>query len=161
MKTSIVKDKSYRFALEIIRFGRRLREEREYEIAGQLLRAGTSIGANVEEALVAVSRADFVAKMAIASKEARETNYWLRLLRDSKTLPAEVVSPMLERAEELLRMLTAIVKTIQTKKTTKNSKLRTKNYCPQGRVTVNVDPLSGSLSTWMVPPSSSVNCLTM
>ena len=116
MKTSIVKDKSYRFALEIIRFGRRHREEREYEIAGQLLRAGTSIGANVEEALAAVSRADFVAKMAIASKEARETNYWLRLLRDSKTLPSEVVNPMLERAEELLRMLTAIVKTVQTKK---------------------------------------------
>ena len=122
MRTSIVKEKSYRFALDIIRFGRRLREEKEYEIAGQLLRAGTSIGANVEEALAGVSRADFVAKMAIASKEARETNYWLRLLRDSRTLPSDLVNPMLEKAEELLRILTAIVKTAQTKR-----QLKTKN----------------------------------
>ncbi len=116
MKPSIVKDKSYRFALETIRFGRRLREEKEYEIAGQLLRAGTSIGANVEEALAGVSRADFVAKMAIASKEAREAHYWLRLVHDSKVLPTDVTNPMLERADELLRILTAIVKTAQTRK---------------------------------------------
>lgn len=116
MKASIVKNKSYTFALEIIRFGRRLREQREYEMAGQILRAGTSIGANVEEALAGVSRADFVAKMAIASKEAREVHYWLRLLRDSGILPSDSINPVLEKAEELLRILTAIVKTTQSKK---------------------------------------------
>jgi four helix bundle protein len=124
MRTSIVKDKSYEFALRVIRLGRRLREEREYEIASQLLKAGTSIGANVEEALAGVSHADFVAKMAIASKEARETHYWLRLIRDSKAAPADRVAPMLKEAEELLRILTAIVKTAQTKN---NSKLKTNN----------------------------------
>lgn len=62
--------------------------------------------------------------MAIASKEARETHYWLRLLRDSKAVPADWVTPMLKEAEELLRILTAIVKTAQTKN---NSKLKTNN----------------------------------
>lgn len=124
MKSSIVKDKSYMFALEIIRLARRLRKGHEYEIAGQLLDAGTSIGANVEEALAGVSRADFVAKMAIASKEARETHYWLRLVRDSKTLAPELVNPTLKQAEELLRILTAIVKTTQNRN---NLKLRTQN----------------------------------
>jgi four helix bundle protein len=83
--------------------------------AGQVLRSGTSIGSNVEEALAGVSRADFVAKMAIASKEARETNYWLRLLRDSKTVPEPKLASLLEESLELVRILTAIVKTGQTR----------------------------------------------
>jgi len=70
MKKSLVKDKSYRFALEIIRLAQGLREQREFELARQVLRAGTSIGANVEESLAGVSRRDFVAKMGIVSKEA-------------------------------------------------------------------------------------------
>lgn len=106
-----MKDKSYRFALEIIQLVRSLRRQKEFEIAGQLLRAGTSIGANVEEALAGVSRADFVAEMAIASKEARETHYWLRLLRDSETVSNTQIDSTIKQAEELLRMLTAIVKT--------------------------------------------------
>lgn len=127
MKTSIVKDKSYNFALRVIHLARRLREEKEYEIAGQILRAGTGIGANIEEALAGISRADFVAKMGIASKEARETYYWLRLLRDSKTVTPDLINSMIEDAEELLRILTAIVKTGQEKKITHNSKLKTKD----------------------------------
>ena len=79
MKQSIVKEKSYSFALRIVALSRWLRERKEFEFAGQLFRSGTSIGANVEEALAGVSKADFVAKMAISSKESRETNYWLRL----------------------------------------------------------------------------------
>ena len=86
MKESIIKEKSYAFALQIIGLARWVRERKEYEFASQVLRAGTGIGANVEEALAGVSRADFIAKMAVASKEARETHYWLRLLRDSKSL---------------------------------------------------------------------------
>ncbi|HEX3857626.1 MAG TPA: four helix bundle protein [Verrucomicrobiae bacterium] len=84
MKSSVVREKSYAFALRIITLARWLKEQKEFEIAGQILRSGTAIGANVEEALAGISRADFVAKMSIASKEARETRYWLRLLRDSK-----------------------------------------------------------------------------
>ncbi|MFH0794973.1 MAG: four helix bundle protein [bacterium] len=113
MKDSIVKDKSFAFALRIIKLAQWLREHKEYEIASQVLRAGTSIGANVEEGLAAVSRADFIAKMSIASKEARETHYWLRLLRDSKTIPFEKIKSLLEEAEELIRLLMAIVKTAQ------------------------------------------------
>ena len=113
MKKSIIKEKSYLFALRIIVLARWLRGQREFEIGGQVLRAGTSIGSNVEEALAGVSRADFVAKMAISSKEARETHYWLRLLRDSKTVPAARITPLLEQSLELVRILTAIVKTGQ------------------------------------------------
>ena len=116
MKTSIVGDKSYQFALKIIALSRRLREQREFEIARQILRSGTSIGANIEEALAAVSRAEFTAKIAIASKEARETRYWLRLIRDSETITNSVVSPLMKDVDELIRMLTAIVKTAQTKR---------------------------------------------
>ena len=120
---SIVKERSYEFALRIVPLARWLRERKEYELASQVLRSGTSIGANVEEALAGVSRADFVAKMAIASKEARETHYWLRLLRDSKTVPDDRIVPLLDEAGQLVRIITAIVKTSQLK--TKNSKLKT------------------------------------
>lgn len=113
MKESIIKDKSYAFALRIIGLARWLRERKEYELASQVLRAGTGIGANVEEALAGVSRADFVAKMAVASKEARETHYWLRLLRDSETVPTEKVRSLIDECLELVRILTAIVRTGQ------------------------------------------------
>ena len=120
MKESIVKDKSYAFALRVITLARSLRERKEYELASQLLRAGTSIGANVEEALAGISRPDFIAKMGIASKEARETHYWLRLLHDSKIVPSGRIVALIQEAEELCRILTAIVKTSRH-----NSKLKT------------------------------------
>lgn len=116
MAKSIVKEKSYAFALNVIQLARVLREQREYELANQVLRARTSIGANVEEALAGISRPDFIAKMGLASKEARETYYWLRLLRDSKIVPSEQIAPLMEESEELLRILSAIVKTSQQHK---------------------------------------------
>jgi len=112
-------EKSYAFALNVIQLVRALRKQHEFEIASQLLRCGTSIGANVEEAQCGVSRADFAAKMGIASKEARETHYWLRLVRDSQTLSRDQVQPRLKEAEELIRILTAIVKTSQKSRTPK------------------------------------------
>lgn len=112
-KRNVVLEKSYAFALRVVALARLLRRDKEFEIAAQVLRAGTSIGANVEEAQAAHSRPDFVAKMSIAAKEARETHYWLRLLRDSKTGPADQVATMLHEADELIRLLTAIVKTGQ------------------------------------------------
>ncbi len=115
MKESIVKHKSYEFALRIVVLVRWLRKQREFEFAGQVFRAGTSIGANVEEAQAGLSRADFVAKMGIASKEARETNYWLRLLRDSETVGTARITPLVNESLELVRILTSIVKTGQGK----------------------------------------------
>jgi four helix bundle protein len=114
MKSSIVKDKSYTFALRVITLAKWLREQKEFAIAAQVLRSGTSIGSNVEEGLAGISRADFVAKMSIASKEARETHYWLRLLRDSRIVPESKIAPLETESLELIRILTAIVKTCQS-----------------------------------------------
>jgi len=111
MSSIRIRERSYRFALQIVRFCRGLRAEREYDLARQLLKAGTSIGANVEEASAAQSRADFLSKMAIASKEARESRYWLRLITDSSLAPQEKTSPLLSEVEALVNILTAIVKT--------------------------------------------------
>jgi four helix bundle protein len=112
MKRSLVKEKSYAFALKAIEAYRGLVAGKERVLSKQMLRAATSIGANVE-ALAGQSRADFVSKMAIASKEARETNYWLRLLRDSKLLEERSAKELLMMSDEVLRMLTSIVKTTQ------------------------------------------------
>lgn len=103
--------KSYSFAVAIVGFVRALRVAREFELASQVLRSGTSIGANIEEAQAASSRRDFVVKMTIAAKEARETRYWLRLVRDAGVAPAATVTPLVRRNEELIRLLTAIIKT--------------------------------------------------
>jgi len=125
MKSSIVQEKSYAFALRIITLVKWLREQREFEIARQILRSGTAIGSNVEEGLAGISRADFIAKMSIAFKEARETCYWLRLLRDSKIVPDSKSKSLEVESLELIRILTAIVKTSQSNSS--NLKLKTKN----------------------------------
>jgi four helix bundle protein len=85
--------------------------EKEYELSSQLWRSGTSIGANVEEAQAGQIRADFMAKMAIASKESRETLYWLRLADKGKIISAAEIAPVREQCERIVRILTAIVKT--------------------------------------------------
>jgi four helix bundle protein len=110
MKESIIQRRSFDFALEVIRICRALQEQREYVISKQLMRSGTSIGANVEEATAGQSRRDFLAKMAIACKEARETRYWIRLLQESKISNNDFSKP-LQEIEEIIRILTSIVKT--------------------------------------------------
>jgi four helix bundle protein len=109
-----LRDKSYAFALAVVRQVRQLRQQgMGYELTSQLLRSATSGGANVEEANAGQSRKDFVAKLAIARKEANEARYWLRLLRDAEILETITVSRLIEDCEELIRMLTASVKTAQ------------------------------------------------
>ena len=110
MAESVIQKKSFEFALEVIRLYRQLQEQHEYVLSKQLLRSGTSIGANVEEASAGQSRKDFLMKMSIASKEARETKYWLRLLQESKIANVSV-SNELNHIDELIRILTSIVKT--------------------------------------------------
>ena len=109
-----VKQKSYAFALQVVAAVRTLQEQREYVLSNQLLRAGTSIGANVEEADAAYTKREFASKMAIASKEARESDYWLRLLLDAQFLPREQGALLRSGCLELIRILTAIVKTSQS-----------------------------------------------
>lgn len=111
-KENIILDKSFHFALQIIELYKLLIAEKEFVLSKQLLRSGTSIGANVEEATAAISKKDFTAKMSIASKEARETRYWLRLLQKSQLVKIDVTKH-LHDVEQLVNILTAIVKTSQ------------------------------------------------
>jgi four helix bundle protein len=127
MSRSIVREKSFAFALEVIALYQKLQNEREYVLSKQLLRSGTSIGANVEEAVAAQSRRDFLSKMSVASKEARETRYWLVLLEQSKLTRVEIKSSI-GSVEELIRILTSIVKsTAETDSPTQNSKPKNQN----------------------------------
>jgi four helix bundle protein len=111
MKENLIQQKSFDFALRMVQLYRELVKGSEFILSKQVLRSGTSIGANVAEAQAAQSKADFISKMSIASKEARETCYWLRLLRDSKTLEKCAVDPLLYEAEAIVNILTSIVKT--------------------------------------------------
>ena len=114
MADSILRTKSYNFALRTVFLARYLVEKkREFVLSKQVLRSGTSIGANVEEANQAQSRKDFAHKMSIALKEATETNYWLRLLRDSKTLDEQAANSMIDDCKEIERMLTASIRTVK------------------------------------------------
>jgi four helix bundle protein len=113
-KDNVIQDKSFQFALEIIELYKELIINKEYILSKQLLKSGTSIGANVEEAIAGFSKKDFTAKMSIASKEARETRYWLRLYQASKLVDLDY-STQLSKIEEIINILTAIVKTSQEK----------------------------------------------
>ena len=107
-----VERKSFLFAVRIVKLSKHLNtSKKEYVLSTQLLRAGTSIGANIAEAEQAQSRADFTSKMNIALKEAVETNYWLRLLQASDYLSETEFSSIHSDCRELEKMLTAIVKT--------------------------------------------------
>jgi four helix bundle protein len=112
-KDNVVLNKSFDFALEIIELYKILKSKNEFVISKQLLRSGTSVGANVEEATAAQSKKDFTTKMSIASKEARETRYWLRLLNQSKLVEYDYKN-YLNKIDELIRIITAIVKTAQS-----------------------------------------------
>ncbi|SFQ49561.1 four helix bundle protein [Hymenobacter arizonensis] len=105
-RENVLYDKVYAFALRIIKAYRFLTgEQKEYILSKQLLRCGTSIGANIAEANSAISNADFSAKMSIAYKESLETKYWLNLLHDSDYIPSKNFESILAEADELSKML--------------------------------------------------------
>ena len=112
---SIVGEKSFEFALKIVALYQVLRGQKEFVLSKQLLRSGTSIGANVQEALAAQTRKEFHSKMTIALKEARETIYWLRLLKASRLVELDY-SVCLNGAEELNRILSSITKNTKPEK---------------------------------------------
>jgi four helix bundle protein len=121
MKTNnIIQEKSFAFAVRIVQLAKYLNEnEREFVLAKQILRSGTSIGANIEEAIGGQSEKDFFAKLTISYKEARETKYWLRLLEASSYIDKKLANSLLEDIEELLRIIGSIQKTIKAR----NSKI--------------------------------------
>jgi four helix bundle protein len=118
IKKNIVKDKSYKFALRIIKLYKYLCDEKkEYVLSKQLLRSGTSVGANVEEAIGGISKKDFLNKMFTAYKEARETNYWINLLRDSEYIEVKAADSLQADCEEILKIIGKIISTSKLKST--------------------------------------------
>lgn len=107
--------RTFHFAIKIVTFCQQMEKEGSVSriLSTQLLKSGTSVGANVEEAQAGHSKADFTAKMSIARKEARETNYWLRLLKDSQIVQSADLDILLEESDQLVRILTSIVKSAQ------------------------------------------------
>jgi four helix bundle protein len=106
-----IKQRSYLFAGRVVRLCKHLETARGTgrTMGNQLLRSGTSIGANIEEAYGGHSRADFIAKTVIAMKEARETHYWLRLLADTDTVPPARLSLLVNEANQIVAILTTII----------------------------------------------------
>ena len=115
-RENIVLDKAYNYAIRIVKLYQYLcKEKKEFELSRQILRSGTSIGANVEESVGGLSRKDFLAKLGVSYWEARETRFWLRLLRDTDYISTEQSDSMLEDLEEIIRIITAIQKTTKNK----------------------------------------------
>jgi four helix bundle protein len=111
-RENIIQEKSFDFALKIIQLYKELTAVNEYVLSKQLLKSGTSIGANVEEAVAGISKKDFTAKMSISSKEARESKYWLRLIQSGNFLDKNI-SDYIKDIDEIISILTAIVKSSQ------------------------------------------------
>ena len=110
MKQNLIQTRTFDFAIDTINLYKQMVAKNEYVLSKQLLRSGTSIGANVEEAIAGQSKKDFLSKINISLKEARETNYWLRLFKASKIVDLGFNSSLKE-SQELVNILSAIVKT--------------------------------------------------
>ena len=112
MKTNnIIEEKSFKFALRIVNLYKYLiSEKKEYIMSKQILRSGTSVGANIAEGVEAQSKKDFISKLSIALKEANETKYWLRLLMASDYIDSNVGNNLKEELLEIIRILTSILK---------------------------------------------------
>ena len=121
MTKSIVKEKSFQFSIKVINLYKYLVEEkREYVMSKQILRSGTSIGANIAEAMAAQSKKDFMYKLSISLKESSETMYWIELLQISKYITEETGENLHNEANELYKILTSIIKTTREKEEQKN-----------------------------------------
>ena len=113
---NIVREKSYKFALRIIELYKYLNyEKKEYALGKPLLLCCTSIGANIEEAIGGQTEKDFYTKITIAYKETRETNYWLRLLKDSGILDTKIANSLLKGCDELLKIIGSIQLTLKNR----------------------------------------------
>ena len=123
MKENIIADKTYNFAVRIVNLYKYLiKTEKEFVLPKQLLRCGTSIGANVSEAVKAQTTADFYTKLTIALKEANETQYWIKLLYDTNYLTEQQYSSIKKDIDEIVAILVAITKTTKEKIKLKNIK---------------------------------------
>ena len=113
---NVVEKKSFEFAVKIVNVTRELRLSGcEYSLANQLMRSGTSIGANISEAQQAQSKKDFIAKMSIALKEANETRYWIRLLKETRSMQSKISDELIVQTNELISLLSKIIKSAKEK----------------------------------------------
>jgi four helix bundle protein len=117
-KPNLIVNKTFEFAVNIASLYKKLKQEREFHIGNQLFRSAGSIGANVEEAQAAQSRKDFISKMSIASKEARETRFWLRVIEKSELIDIDL-SLFLKEIEDIINIITKIIKTTSEQVTAK------------------------------------------
>lgn len=109
---NVVREKAFAFAVRIVKLAHHLaREKREFVLSKQILRSGTSVGANVEEAIAAFSKRDFAAKISISYKEARETHYWLRLLVATDLIEESEFQSLANDCDELCKLLFSILRT--------------------------------------------------
>ncbi len=116
MPYEILSEKSYAFAIRIVRMYKHLKsKDMAYGLGNQVLRSGTSIGANISEAIYSHTTADNIFKFSIALKEANETRYWLRLLSDTDYISQEVGQSMIGDCEEIIKLLTSAIKTLKSK----------------------------------------------
>lgn len=116
MKESILKNKSYDFAILIVKNYKIISlEKKEFTLSRQLLKSGTSIGANIREAEFAQSNKDFINKMSIALKEANETEYWLLLLKDTNYIEVDNFNKLVNFNKELIKMLVSTINTMKSK----------------------------------------------
>lgn len=113
VKENIIVHKSYAFALEIIKLYKDLIEKKEFVLSKQILRSGTSIGANIHEAVSSISKKEFIHKLSIALKEARETDYWLNLLKDSLYINQETFDFLHSSCMTIIKILNSIILTIK------------------------------------------------
>ena len=115
-KRNEIQMRSYALALRIYKICKALEDDKTARIiSNQLLRSGTSVGANVEEAIAGQSKKDFIYRMSIALKEARETNYWLRILKDTETIGENKISDILNESSEIIKILAKIIITSKKK----------------------------------------------
>ncbi len=110
-KQNVIKEKSFEFAKEIVYLYKNLADKKEFMLSRQLLKSGTSIGANILEAEHAQSKADFINKLSISLKEANETEYWLDLLYETNYLSDELIQNLKNKNIELLKLIISIINT--------------------------------------------------
>lgn len=111
MPNNIILEKTYLFAVKTVKLSQYLvSEKKEYVLSKQILRSGTSIGANTEEAIGVFSKKDFIYKLNIAYKEARETKYWLRILKDTDYINSDDFDSLFDELEQILKILFTIIK---------------------------------------------------
>ena len=116
-ENNVVKEKSYQFAIRIVKLFKYLSEEKkEFTLSKQILKSGTAIGALIREGEQAESKMDFIHKFAIALKEANETNYWLNILKDTEYIDNIMFKNLNFECLELIKLLTSIIKTLKNKK---------------------------------------------